>query len=272
MSETQTKIRQTHVAQKGRARREGVVDELLWLRQTRSFDDLRTRRRNLWWRSSDRQRLGRYNFGCSIVVAVVAVAAGTGIFRGRRRRARLLLRNGASATASPASIDTASPPARACCGPTASTVCVPVIRAPPFPPSESRVLQRELAARDGLIHLTLLLLHARGARPPPFTLRDPRLNLLRRVEHDRRPLDRNRFPGRGQLCKREEGTTHPLRLGSASHSGFLLRFSQPGGKMRWRSIMCVSTVCGEPRNVQVLYVQRLFPDWYEGGFCGTAEL
>lgn len=48
---------------------------------------------------------------------------------------------------------------------------------------------------------------------------------------------------------------------STPQSPFLFLFSQPGGYMRWRSIICVSTDLSEPVNEQPGFLHRTPPGW-----------
>jgi hypothetical protein len=66
--------------------------------------------------------------------------------------------------------------------------------------------------------------------------------------------------GKATLGRTISGSAaYPLRLGSASQSDPFFRFSHPGGKMRCRSIICISTDFWEPVKVQLAEVHLAFP-------------
>jgi hypothetical protein len=63
-----------------------------------------------------------------------------------------------------------------------------------FVPCQHEVFRLELAIRHGHLQLALFLRNARGGRPAAFTLRNPRRDLLGRVESHVRAQDGNGLP------------------------------------------------------------------------------
>ena len=143
------------------------------------------------------------------------------------------------------------------CAATATSTAVPTESevGPTSPPSRSRHIhirrpwpetfashQREvigvqLAIRQSMLQLALLLCDARVCWPAAFTLRDPCCDFFGRIESHVRAYDRNGFPsGTREHTKSDsitlpgcETKTYPFRLGSASQSVCRLRVCHPGG-------------------------------------------
>lgn len=61
------------------------------------------------------------------------------------------------------------------------------------------VIGEQPATGGGLLQLALLLRDARGTRPASLALRDPRLDVFRRVESDARAQDRDGPPAKSPM-------------------------------------------------------------------------